>query len=138
METVEKCREEARTGSAYRPGYVRVQEKDLCDRLVAYQVSDDALSQLTLHSAESALLDPGERHLWAHALDRTDVWVACTADAAAVRCAVRLGWAERLVSLEELLNACGARAAVKKLHKQFRSEQLSQWRTAARLAMGLK
>lgn len=138
METVEKCREEARTGRAYRRGYVNVQEKHLRDRLIAHDVSEDELAQLTLHDAKSSLLDPGERHLWAHALCRTDVWLASTADAAAVHSAVRLGWEDRLVSLEQLVEACGARSAAKKLNKQFRSEQLSGWRTAALLDRGLR
>jgi hypothetical protein len=138
METVEKCREEARTGWAYRPGYVTVQEKDLRDRLIAHDVSSDALALLTVRDARSALLDPGERHLWAHALGRTDAWLASTADAAAVHTAVRLGWEDRLVSLEELLESCAARSTAKKLNKQFRDEQLSKWRTVALLDRGLK
>jgi hypothetical protein len=138
METVEKCREEARTGQAYRPGYVTVQEKHLRERLIAHDVSEDVLARLTLCDAKSSLLDLGERHLWAHALGRTDVWLASTADAAAIYVAVRLGWEERLVSLEQLVEACGARSPAKKLNRQFRSDQLSRWRTAALLDRGLK
>jgi hypothetical protein len=138
METVEKCREEARTGRAYRPGYVTVHEKDLRERLMAHDVNDEDLAQLTLRDAKCALLDPGERHLWAHALGRADAWLASTADAAAVHAAVRLGWEERLVSLEELVQACAARSSAKKLNWQFRSEQLSKWRTVALLDRGPK
>lgn len=137
METVEKCREEARTGYAYRRGYVSVQEKDLRDRLIAYDVSNEQLARLTLHDPKSSLLDPGERHLWAHALSRADVWLASTADAAAIHVAVRLGWEDRLVSLEQLVGACALRSSAKKLNKQFRSEQLSTWRTSALLDRGL-
>lgn len=137
LETVEKCREEARSGCAYRPGYISVREKDLQDRLVGHLVGDEALARLTLADPDSALLDPGERHLWAHALGRADTWLACTADAAAVRIAVRLGWEDRLVSLEQLLEAGAARSFAKNLNRQFRSEQLSQWRTAALLDRGL-
>ncbi|MCP9469928.1 MAG: hypothetical protein NNA31_08010 [Nitrospira sp.] len=137
METVEKCREEARSGCAYRPGYITVLEKDLQDRLVGHLVSDEALTRLTLADPDSALLDPGERHLWAHALGRAEAWFACSADAAAVRIAVRLGWEDRLVSLEQLLEACAARSSARNLNRQFRSEQLSKWRTAALLDRGL-
>jgi hypothetical protein len=138
VETVEKCREEARTGRDYLPGYVVVQEKDLRDRLIAHDVDDQTLARLTLRDAATALLDPGERHLWAHALGRTDAWLATTADAAAIHAAVRLGWADRLVSLEQLAETCGLRSSARKLNKQFRTEQLSAWRTAALLARGLK
>lgn len=138
VETVEKCREEARTGRAYRAGYVNVQEKDLRDRLIAHHVGDQALAGLKLRDAKSELLDAGERHLWAHALGRTDAWLACTADAAAVHAAVRLGCQDKMVSLEQLTEACGSRSSARRLNKQFRSEQLSGWRTAALLARGLK
>lgn len=138
VETVEKCREEARTGHAYRPGYVSVHEKDLRERLVAHDVSDTELGRLTLRDAKTSLLDSGERHLWAHALGRTDVWLASTADAAAIHAAVRLGWEEMLVSLEQLMESCATRSSAKRLNRQFRSDQLSKWRTAALLDGGLK
>ncbi|MBI4529877.1 MAG: hypothetical protein HY695_39260 [Deltaproteobacteria bacterium] len=138
VETVEKCREEARSGRAYRPGYITVRERDLRERLIAHDVTDDELARLTLRDAKSSLLDPGERHLWAHALSRADPWLASTADAAAVHAAARLGWEERLVALEQLVESCAARSSVKKLNKQFRSEQLSKWRTLALLERGLK
>jgi hypothetical protein len=138
VETVEKCREEARTGRTYRPGYVTVDERALRERLIAHDVDSQALARLTVRAPSTAFLDPGERHLWAHALGRTDAWLASTADAAAIGAAVGLQWEDRLVSLEQLLDACGARSSATKLNKQFRTEQLSGWRTAALLARGLK
>ena len=75
--------------------------------------------------------------MWAHALSRNDEWVACCCDRNAINAAVRLGWEDRLVSLEELAHAVGARAALKDLREQFKSERLSQWRTEALLKRGL-
>ncbi len=138
VETVEKCREEARTGELHRPGYVVVDEKALRERLKACPVSDQELAALTLRDAESFRLDPGERHLWAHALTRGDAWLACCCDNAAVQAAVRLGWEDRLKSLEELALAAGANPAVRKLKEQFSAARLSAWRTAALLKRGLK
>ena len=52
-------------------------------------------------------LDQGEASLWAHALNRNDDWILCGPDRASLRCGVRLGFRERLVSLEELLDDVG-------------------------------
>jgi hypothetical protein len=137
IETVAKCCEEARTGDLHRPGYVQVNEKDLQMRLTVHRVSDTELANLALHDANSFRLDEGERHLWAHALGRNDEWFACCCDRAAVNTAVRLGWQDNLVALEELANHAGAKAARKHLKSQFRSVRLSEWRTAALLERGL-
>ena len=40
--------------------------------------------------------------LWAHARKRDDAWILCGPDRASLRCGVRLGFRERLVSLERL------------------------------------
>ncbi len=138
METVEKCCEEARTGRAHRPGYVKVDARVLNRRLTVHPVSDRELLALSLRDVEAFRLDPGERRLWAHALGRSDVWVASSADRAAINAAVRLGWEDRLVSLEELTNHAGARSALKHLKGQFGSARLSTWRTAALLDRGLE
>ena len=137
IETVDKCCEEARTGKAHRPGYVEIDEAALRTRLTAHPVTKSELAALRVRDVESSRLDPGERELWAHALHRTDAWVACCCDRGAIRAAVRLGWEDRLVSLEELAYAVGVRAAVKVLREQFKSGRLSQWRTEALLKRGL-
>jgi hypothetical protein len=138
VHTVEKCCEEARTGEAHRPGYVQVDEKALRTRLTVHPVSASEMAALRVRDAEAFRLDPGERDLWAHALGRNDAWVASCCDLAAVGAAVRLGWADRLRSLEEIVQAAGARAALKNLKGQFASARLTQWRTAALLRWGLK
>ena len=89
METVEKCCEEARTGEAHRPGYVKVDEGALRSRLTAHAVSGVMLFELGQRYPDADRLDAGERHLWAHALDRNDEWVAACSDRAAVNVAVK-------------------------------------------------
>ena len=54
-----------------------------------------------------SLLDAGERTLWAHALTRSDAWVLCGPDKASLRFGVRLGFRDRLVSLEALAGGRG-------------------------------
>lgn len=138
IETVEKCCEEARTGEAHRRGYVKVDESALRTRLTAHKVSGVMLFELGQRDPDADRLDAGERHLWAHALGRSDEWLAACSDRAAVNAAVRLGWEDRLVSLEELVSAAGARSALKRLKEQFSSARLSAWKTAALIARGLK
>jgi len=138
VETVEKCCEEARTGEAHRPGYVKVDEPALRTRLTAHKVSGVMLFELGQSYRDADRLDAGERHLWAHALGRNDEWFAACSDRAAVNAAVGLGWEDRLVSLEELVTAAGARSALKSLKRQFSSARLSEWRTAALIARGLR
>lgn len=137
IETVAKCCEEARTGNRRRAGYVQVSERDLKTRLTVQRVSDAELANLALRDADSDRLDDGERHLFAHALGRHDEWLVCCCDHAAVNAAVRLGWQDRLVSLEELANHAGSSAALKRLASQFSKVRLSQWVTAALLEQGL-
>jgi hypothetical protein len=138
VQTVEKCCEEARTGEARRPGYVEVSEKILREKLSVHRVSESELAALSLRDAEAFRLDAGEQHLWAHAAGRADAWIACCCDQAAINVAVRLGWGDQLVSLEEMASTAGARQAVQQLKTQFASERLSAWRTAALLRQGLK
>jgi len=138
IETVDKCREEARTGDLRRPGYVVVDENALHERLGVHTPTPQELSALDLREPEARRLDPGERHLWAHALARRDAWLACCCDNAAIRVSVLLGWEDRLKSLEELAQAAGANPAASKLKEQFRTVRLSATRTAALLERGLK
>lgn len=138
VETVDKCCEEARTGELHRPGYVDVDEKALRERLTVHRVSDAELAALGLRDPESFRLDAGERHLWAHGLVRNDAWIASCCDNAAINAAIRLGWGDRLKSLEELAIAAGARTASRNLKEQFGSARLSTWRTTALLKRGFK
>jgi len=127
LETVDKCCEEARGGDLHRPGYVKIDESALREKLRAHPVSEIDLIHLTLKYAGAAGLDDGERYLWAHALTRTDAWIATTADKAAFFAACRLGWRDRMVSLEALIEYAGARHALKLIKPQFTKARLDQW-----------
>lgn len=127
VETVDKCCEEARTGQRRRAGYVEITEPMLRDKLTACRVSDIDLAGLSIRYAKAAVLDDGERHLWAHAAVRADAWIACTGDKAAFFAACHLGWRDRLVSLEELMLAAGARHALNQIKPQFTKARIEQW-----------
>lgn len=127
METVEKCCEEARTGHLHRPGYVEIEEKSLRERLVSNVVGEIELVTLSLQYPNAANLDAGERHLWAHAATRDDVWIASTGDKAAFYAACTLGWRDRMVSLEKLADIAGAKHAIKEIKPHFTTACLEQW-----------
>jgi hypothetical protein len=137
VETVEKCREESLAGHGRRPGYVVVPAAALEQRVTIHRTTDMETVELAVRDPESNNLDLGERYLWAHALKRHDNWFACCADQAAVLAAIRLGWRDRLVSLEALADGAGAKGASRQLKEHFRTARLSAWRTAALLQGGL-
>lgn len=85
VETVEKCCKEARTGQAHWPGYVKVDETHFRSRLTLHKVSAVTLIELGQRYPDADRLDAGERHLWAHALERNDEWFAACSDRVAVR-----------------------------------------------------
>lgn len=127
LETVDKCLEEARGGDRLRPGYVVIDEPTLRKNLTSHPVSDEQLLKLHLACPQSEGIDDGEKHLWAHALSRSDAWIATTADKAAFFAACSLGWRDRMVSLEGLAEAAGARHSLKLLKPQFSKARLEQW-----------
>lgn len=136
VETVEKCYEEALTGDPLRPGYVQVDPAHLRKGLSKrHAVGDLERAQLALTLTNAAALDAGERELFAHALARSDAWLASCADRAAVNAALALGWEERVVSLERLAHSAGARSGFK---HHFTERWLSEVRTVYKLEGGLK
>lgn len=110
IETVEDCVTETQTGFQLR----REEQKiDLCELRESlsgeHSVSDRERMEL-LARIEEISLDRGEESLWAHALGRHDGWFLCGPDRASLRCGVRLGFGDRIVSLEALLQGVGYRA----------------------------
>lgn len=126
VETVEKCCEEALTGDRRRPGYVEVDSAALKEKLTIHRVTSVDLAGLALAYPDADALDAGERHLFAHAYQRPDAWLATCADRAAVRIAFVLGWKERIFSLEALSKPTGAKPELK---RHFTEDWLSQVRT---------
>jgi hypothetical protein len=112
IETVEECVMETQTGYQLRKPEQQVDAEVLRASLAAiHAVGDRELAAVAV-SATDIALDLGERALWAHALTRKDAWVLCGPDKASLRFGVRLGFRERLVSLERLLNDAGCRSKI--------------------------
>lgn len=109
VETVEACLAETQTGFQLRRKEETIDAADLRESLAkVHSVSVRERAELALRKGSIAL-DAGEDALWAHALGRSDRWLLCGPDRASLRCGVRLGHRERLVSLEELLKRVGHR-----------------------------
>ena len=109
VETVEGCVTETQTGLQRRSPERRIDEKELRDSLNAvHSVGYRERAELSVRVTDIAL-DAGEASLWTHALSRDDDWVLCGPDRASLRCGVRLGFRERLVALEGLLDDAGFR-----------------------------
>ncbi len=136
VETVAECRDEASRGDRHRSGYVAVADEDL-DRLAAvHRVDDLERAMFGLAYPDAQNMDAGERDLFAHAFGRAargdDVWILCSADRAAVRAAVALGWQDRLQSLAGLVSTVGGRVSTP-LAEHFGERWLSDFRTACLL-----
>ena len=57
--------------------------------------------------AEPDRIDPGEKHLLAHALNKVAVWHVSASDRAAVKAGSELGLLDKFVSLEALARVVG-------------------------------
>ena len=137
LETVETCQREALRDSL-RPGYVTVGIELLQKGLKAvHTVNNIAKARLSLSSTNASALDAGEHDLFAHALGRSDAWLVACADRAAVNIAFSLGWEERVVSLEKLVQQTGSRPNPA-LNGHFTEKWLSSIRTAYRMDKGLR
>jgi hypothetical protein len=110
LETVEECVIETQTGYQNRRPEQQIDHGTLLAGLKAvHKVSEAERAAALVRDGEIAMLDEGEKALWAHALARSDVWVLCGPDKASLRIGVRLGLRERLVALESLLDDVGFR-----------------------------
>lgn len=110
VETVEDCVIETQTGFQNRRAEETVDATLLSNSLAHAPHAVTALQLASLDLAAAGIqLDPGERSLWAHALERRDAWVLCGPDRASLRAGVRLALRDRLVALETLLADAGYR-----------------------------
>jgi hypothetical protein len=133
VETVEMCEIETQTGLQRRRVEQQIDRKVLRATLKAiHPVSDAEKAGALLRDDQVRFLDAGEMMLWAHTLGRTDVWVLCGPDKASLRVGIRLGFRDRLVSLEGLLADVGHRPRV-----DLRPPYTQKWhdRTLAELAL---
>ena len=109
IETVNDCVTETQTGFQRRRSERQIDAHELRASLAAvHLVADRERAELAVRVFDIAL-DRGEASLWAHALNRNDDWILCGPDRASLRCGVRLGFRERLLSLERLLDDVGHR-----------------------------
>jgi hypothetical protein len=112
VETVEDCVIETQTGFQRRRQEQQIDNATLQSSLAAIQkVGDAERAAAIVREPMFSFLDLGEQSLWAHALGRTDDWVLCGPDKASLRFGVRLGFRERLVALEGLLQDAGGKAS---------------------------
>ena len=107
IETVEECMTETQTGFPNRPEEQQIDARALRSSLAGVHfVEDKEKAKLALH-IQDIHLDDGEEELWAHALSRDDTWLLCGPDKASIHAGVRLGFRERLITLESLFNGIG-------------------------------
>ena len=112
VETVEDCVTETQTGFQLRRREETIDLAELRSSLATvHSVSVRERAELALRKGNIAL-DEGEDALWAHTLGRDDAWLLCGPDRASLRCGVRLGHREKLVSLKELLTQVGHRPSI--------------------------
>lgn len=112
IETVEDCVTETQTGFQNRPPDRQIDAQVLRASLgEIHSVGDIERASLALR-IQGISLDLGEESLWAHALDRNDLWLLCGPDKASLRAGVRLGFRDRIVSLESLFNDIGHKPRV--------------------------
>jgi hypothetical protein len=132
LETVEECVIETQTGFQNRRPEQQIDQAVLLAGLKAvHKVSEAERAAALVRDGEIAMLDEGEKALWAHALARPDAWVLCGPDKASLRIGVRFKLRDRLISLERLLDDAGFRPKT-----PFRSPYRQDWldRTLVELA----
>jgi hypothetical protein len=111
VETVTDCVTETQTGAQKRRPEQRIDPAEL--RLAAvHDVTDTERAVALTRDDLVRFLDPGEQALWAHALGRDDTWLLCGPDKASLRLGVRLGFRDRMVAFEALLDDAGHRPRV--------------------------
>jgi hypothetical protein len=109
VETVEDCVTETQTGFQRRRREQQIDATTLRASLAGVHAVDDARRAGILVQTLDLAVDEGELSLWAHAVARCDSWILCGPDKSSLRLGVRLGFRDRLVSLEGLLADVGYR-----------------------------
>ena len=141
LETVEECEREALTGRTDVYGRVPVDPAELRAGLKASHIVDRKERNKLVATHGACLgMDPGERDLFAHLFANHHplpaLIVVSSADKGVIVRARELGWLGQLISLEELLHACGvARAKLTQVDKPHRAAFLSEVRTKVLLGI---
>ncbi|HZJ17412.1 MAG TPA: hypothetical protein VFD27_20335, partial [Chthoniobacteraceae bacterium] len=150
--TVRQCKDEALSGIPGSAGRIIITPADLGSPLSVVEVSNSERVHLALIHPESATLDNGERDLLAHAFARSrsvadgsasamaaalrkaklpakdpdSEFQIVSADRAAVRVAILMGFGDVVVSLEEVLDSAGVSVSGK-LKSHYTRRVLSDW-----------
>ena len=133
IETVDRCLEECITGDPLRRDYVPIDVSTMARDIRTYAVIGEAMAGAALVSADFHLLHPGEKELMAHCLSRIEeTWLVSSQDRACLRVGHELGFSDRFVSLEELLQSLGMKI---KLRYQFTRAWLVMVRTKLKLGL---
>lgn len=128
LETVEMVEQEATTGYQHRNIIPPTQFRT---DVTVHAVSDAARFEAQSTHADLSALDEGELDLWVHALGREGGWILCGPDIASIKFGVLNGYADRLISLEALLEAIGFRPKTKLQQHQtekWLSDRISSFR----------
>lgn len=141
IETVSAVVSETQTGDPLNPRRVPVPLPELKAGLAAVHTpSKRDLATFATGHPRLLTLDPGERDLltWLKAHESPSanlLWVTTTDKAALVGCNT-LAWLDAVISLERLLQGCGAQPAVfSALPQHYREVWLSEIRTKIRLGI---
>lgn len=119
LETVEEVASEAATGADTRES---IDPRQFAQQVTVHKVEKRDRLEKQAEYEDLGRLDAGERDLWVHALGRSDGWILCGPDTASIRFGVRAGYADRLISLEELLAPSGHPAL-----KKLKQHQTKAW-----------
>jgi predicted nucleic acid-binding protein len=121
LETVETVVMETHTGFQRRDPAQQIDQGALRASLGAvHAVSKLQEAKLKLKLMDEAIdLDAGEFALWAHIMDRENMWMLCGPDKASLRFGVRQGFRDRMISLEQLLGDAGMQRTRPALRENF-------------------
>lgn len=126
LETVEDCVIETQTGFQHRRAEQWIDVGTLRQSFAAIHHPEIRQIATLAIQVRDIALDQGERALWAHAITRDDDWILCGPDRASLRFGVRLGFRDRLVALETLLDKVGYPNSKRKLRTNYTASWLSR------------
>lgn len=128
IETVEDVVTETLTGYQRRDPAQVIDQPALRASLKAVHVVSTLQLATVALAANEIQLDVGEKALWAHLLTRNDVWVMCGPDKASLRFGVRMGFRERMISLETLCDDVGINPKLKPAYgRKWLNDKLSEY-----------
>lgn len=134
--TAALCVEEATRPNRFGETLVSKPSEVLAGELDTRPVDDALRFNLIERLGDAIALDAGERDLLALAVaEGSRVWCFCGPDKATLRALHYLGWADRMVSLEEMMSVVGHSA--KHLEPQQTKRWLEEKRTKLKLGDSL-